>query len=782
MKSYYYLTIYLLLSFTGNAQKLATFEETNNDVLSVSDEWFEPTLFADPPGIFSNPDQSGLNKSEKCFGAVNVADADWWGNFARLTLKSPVKITENNRYLTFMMYRSIQPKPVRIGFNGREEADAIFHGNAAKDATWEKISIDLYTTHAEQELKDLWFILSCNWFEPRSGWGQAAYFFDNFELSDEPANYEVTINMADTHQTIEGFAASDCWTGNFIGQWNNYPRDMAARFLFSKNFNSLGMPEGIGLSMWRVNLGAGTYEQGNASGIDDVSRRAECFINSEGNYNWEKQAGQQFFMNKAKEYGCEQFVAFSNSPPVYYTKNGLGFASNGTECNLRDDKFGDFADYLTTVVSHFNEQGFNFSYISPVNEPQYNWNGGQEGSPWRNSDIRKIATAIDQSISEKGLNTQILLTEAGSWEYLYKSSGRASKQINELFSPQSDNYIGNLENVAQTIAGHSYWTFNTNATIKQTRETVYNTAQEFGLDVAQTEWSLLDAAPSTETGFPESYDTASEMDIALFMAKIIQSDLTFANATSWSFWTAMDVERWGHKNRFFLLRATPADGAYGSITKSGSIVSTPNLWALGNFSLFVRPGALRIGMNGANNMNELFGSAYLAPDSSKIVAVFVNTSHSDIDFNIRFENTGRNVSTVKKYVTRRNSNLKQDNSIDETFSGKNATAPARSVTTFIYEFDTGNTSGTNTLQNNEYKIFPNPLRPGNSMIISSDKLSGKTKIKLLAMNGSEVFSSTKKFENNKNYTVPIPLHLPSGVYILSIENKQNSSFKKLIVN
>jgi hypothetical protein len=33
----------------------------------------------------------------------------------------------------------------------------------------------------------------------------------------------------------------------------------------------------------------------------------------------------------------------------------------------------------------------------------------------------------------------------------------------------------------------------------------------------QTEWSMLDAAPNTETGFPASYEEATDMDIALFM-------------------------------------------------------------------------------------------------------------------------------------------------------------------------------------------------------------------------------------------------------------------------
>ena len=34
--------------------------------------------------------------------------------------------------------------------------------------------------------------------------------------------------------------------------------------------------------------------------------------------------GQQYFMEKAKEYGCDQFILFTGTPPVFMTKNGTG--------------------------------------------------------------------------------------------------------------------------------------------------------------------------------------------------------------------------------------------------------------------------------------------------------------------------------------------------------------------------------------------------------------------------------------------------------------------------
>ena len=49
--------------------------------------------------------------------------------------------------------------------------------------------------------------------------------------------------------------------------------------------------------MWRVNVGGGSSEQGDASGIPDkYERRVECFLNQDGSYNWSKQAGQQYFI------------------------------------------------------------------------------------------------------------------------------------------------------------------------------------------------------------------------------------------------------------------------------------------------------------------------------------------------------------------------------------------------------------------------------------------------------------------------------------------------------
>lgn len=189
----------------------------------------------------------------------------------------------------------------------------------------------------------------------------------------------VSVDPTVKYQTIRGFGASDCWSPNYVGKyWTNH-RDAITELLFSSEIVD-GQPKGIGLSQWRVNLGSGSAEQGDASGIEDESRRAESYMTENGTYDWNKCEGQRYFMNRAKEMGVPDFILFSNSPLVQYTKNGKGFSNSGMNTNLKDDCYDDYAKYMADVAKHYTDDGYNITHISPVNEPQYNWDGGQEGS------------------------------------------------------------------------------------------------------------------------------------------------------------------------------------------------------------------------------------------------------------------------------------------------------------------------------------------------------------------------------------------------------------------
>src|SRR5947209_16552288 len=131
-----------------------------------------------------------------------------------------------------------------------------------------------------------------------------------------------TIDLKRTAQTIDNIGASGAWYSEGIGKyWPDAKKDRMAELLFSKAFDASGNPLGIGLSCFRFNLGGGTAEQGDSSGIRNPVKRVECFLAPDGTYHWEKQAGYLWFVRKAAQYGVTNLIAFSNTPPVQFTKN-----------------------------------------------------------------------------------------------------------------------------------------------------------------------------------------------------------------------------------------------------------------------------------------------------------------------------------------------------------------------------------------------------------------------------------------------------------------------------
>ena len=63
-------------------------------------------------------------------------------------------------------------------------------------------------------------------------------------------------------QTMEHFGASDAWSMHILGLWPQEKQNQIADWLFSTENDANGKPKGIGLSLWRFNVGAGSTEQG----------------------------------------------------------------------------------------------------------------------------------------------------------------------------------------------------------------------------------------------------------------------------------------------------------------------------------------------------------------------------------------------------------------------------------------------------------------------------------------------------------------------------------------
>ncbi len=451
---------------------------------------------------------------------------------------------------------------------------------------------------------------------------------------------------------MEGFGASDAWLCDAIGKyWPEAEKKRLTELLFSRDFDDGGKPKGIGLSIWRFNIGAGSAEQGASSGIRNSYRRVEGFLNDDGSYDWSKQLGQQWFLQEAKTFGVETTIAFINSPPVQLTRNGIAHGSGGFHTNLKQDSYDDFARFIVKVLANFQKEGLAFDYISPVNEPQYQWSSSkQEGSPYTNQEIYRLVGHLDAELTRAGLAARIYLPECADYRNAVDYKGRVehSYQIREFFDSESALYLGDFSTVAPVFAAHSYWTTYTNEMIYDLRSRIQNLTTHYGIRFHQSEYSLI-GLNQVEDDKP-----GSELEIGLFIGKIIHADLTVANAASWSFWTAVSAND-RHLNRYLLVSPNFRDTT--KIHLGGDPQWSKSLAALGHYSLFVRPGFKRMDLQGADLVSGLLASAYASPRGEKAVIVLTNLKDHSVSTALSLN--GAQVSgDVRAYLTDEEHNLK----------------------------------------------------------------------------------------------------------------------------
>lgn len=516
-----------------------------------------------------------------------------------------------------------------------------------------------------------------------SSWGQEV----------KPVDVKIDVNK--TYQTMHSFGASDAWSCQFVGKnWPEEKKEQIAQWFFSKDFDENGNPKGIGLSMWRFNLGAGSTEQGDSSKISNHWRRAESFFNQDYlGYDWQKQAGQQWFLKKATDYGVENLLLFVNSPPVQYTLNGKAFADKGLmRLNLKPEYIDDFARYMVDVAEHFNANKIPVNYISPVNEPQWGWDGGdQEGSPATNKEVLEVTRALSSKLADSRLDCKVSLAESGVLMFIsdFKVETRVygpfankykpyADQINYFFEPSSKGYVGNLPNVENAVAGHSYFSTWPVRKLVNKRKNVLNTINKANPTTAywQSEFCILEDNKDIVRGGTRDLG----MPTALYVARVIYHDLVTANAASWQWWTAISPV--DYKDGLVYL---DADGAFDNekLKTDGTIHDSKLMWSLGNYSRFIRPGMQRVDVEYLQRESKktraynVMVSAF--KDDKIVVVVAVNYSNEVKPLNINLAN-GENKSQVTTYVTSDDKNLEK---VVMDFN-KIGLSP-RSVTTIILE-------------------------------------------------------------------------------------------------
>jgi O-glycosyl hydrolase len=569
---------------------------------------------------------------------------------------------------------------------------------------------------------------------------------------------ELSIDINEEYQTIDNFGASDCWSFQIVGGWETSIKEEIADLLFSTE-------KGIGLSAWRFNIGGG--KENNR--IQHPWRSVETFEFSEGVYDWNRQANETWFLHAAKERGVEQFIAFVNSPPARMTKSGFTNCDDGLgSTNLKDNYENQYATYLVDILKHFrDDENVEFSYISPVNEPQWEWNeSNQEGNRASNNDIKNIVTALQEELVQQNISTQITIGESGTIPNWFNRADYISNKYGEDFG----NYLSAFCNdtilnkkISKVLNGHSYQSDLIDAELLNDRIALRSHLLNFldnGWKYWQTEYCQMEG-PNGEGGNGRDL----KMSTALNIARIIHFDLTVLNASAWHWWTAISPEDYkdGLLYTDYLMNGTK------------NIIESKILWTLGNFSKFIRPGSKRIKCTGATDKYSLMASAYKDEVNGKLIIVIVNIS--DVRTNISFSISGvENSLTFTSYITSDD----DDDDLKEyvTFDSDNEfIIPERSVITLVADLDG------NELPIDSPKLYNNYPNPFNSDTNISFSLPSESKISLEVYDtlGRRVKTLINDIKSEGPHSLKFqPKDLSSGLYLARLSSYDYSDTIKMI--
>lgn len=481
-----------------------------------------------------------------------------------------------------------------------------------------------------------------------------------------------------TYQEIDNFSASDAWRCHFVGKyWPQEKKEEIADLLFKREFDEKGNPKGMALTNWRVNVGAGSYENREAKEVNNSWNRTECFLLPDGTYDFSKQAGQQWFMKAAKERGVNNFLFFTNSAPYFMTRSGATVSTDRNYINLQEEKFDDFARFLVNCTKHFRGLGYDVNYISPINEPNVEWhtNAFQEGSFATKSDIYRLVAELDKVIEEEQVETKILIPELGELKYLFEVDSAANMPddiIHSMFYKNGEYSVLGFKNLFNCVAAHDYWTAYPPKLLVDIRTDLRKALEQNGHQTKfwASEYCILEK--NKEITMEPS--PIKSINLGLYVARIIHSDLALANASAWQWWTALSM---GEDVPIQLLPMK--DSSTESIKYDGIISPTKMFWTTANYSFFIRPGMKRIDVKPTHIVSDLEAATSLMvssyTDNKEIITVIINYTDKEEQLDLKCEKA----KTGKLYVTSIDKNLEY---VGE-HALKKLSIPARSVVTVV---------------------------------------------------------------------------------------------------
>ena len=377
---------------------------------------------------------------------------------------------------------------------------------------------------------------------------------------------KLTLDPAKTYQTYMGVGASGAWWAQAVGNWTKpdpatgeETRRAVAQLLWSET-------RGIGLNIYRHNLGGGSAASGKGVYWDPL-RRAEDHYSPDGSLDFSKDAAAVSMLRLAVEAGADEVVFFVNSPPERLTKNGMAQLGKRQlfRTNLAKKNIPAFADYCLDVTEHFIEDGVPVNYLSPVNEPLWVWNGGQEGCHYSPRQVKRVLRAFASALEKRPAlkDLRLAAAENGDVRWFNRAYTRAC-----LSDPAVRSRLDGVDVHAYCIPQAFLPRFLNDRIAFLRRFRRWMDRRFPGVPVQTSEWTHM------KGGRDEG------MDSALETAKVMFEDFTVLNVTRFTHWIACSPYDY-------------CDGLLYLDLENETYTLTKRYFVTGQFSKYIPRGAKR---------------------------------------------------------------------------------------------------------------------------------------------------------------------------------------------
>jgi O-glycosyl hydrolase len=372
-----------------------------------------------------------------------------------------------------------------------------------------------------------------------------------------PANLPVARVSSTAAQTVEGFGASGAWWPIDLANFPEAVQREVGQMLFSSR--------GIELSGYRYNIGGGGV------GVTAPDRAPK---------QYPADAAGLTFLRFASSAHVPELTGFVNSAPPRFTTNGKSCGGN-----LKPGMEDAYAQYLAGVVRGLHDRDhLTLQFVSPMNEPDDSFpDCGQEGMRVPVSQRAAVVVALGRELAAHAPWAKVIADETTADAIL---ADEAPKWLAAPGAPH----------VLAAIAHHTY-DFPTDAL----RKLLPPISKRFGVPTWMTEICCYKGSGGVASSFGAQFDPT--MTQGFWLADQIYADLTVAGDTAWYWWTALSPvlgcdpkadpgcpTRVNTKGFNDGLLYYDQNGPAGGVTK---IFTTKRFFVLGQFSRYVRPGAVR---------------------------------------------------------------------------------------------------------------------------------------------------------------------------------------------